>query len=618
MVSSALSPSLEDYGLIGNLHTAALVSRFGSIDWACFPRFASPSVFARLLDDHRGGFHSITPREAFRSTQAYRVSSALLETHFELSGHRQLVVTDLMPVVRDAGPEGAPMILREVRATGGSVPVETRFEPRFDYGSRPAEFRERDGEWEATSGADAMTYGHPMLLTVENGAAVGEGIVRPEHPLEVEIRWGPERVVRTPFAELLERTDHFWRRWTHSRSTPFHQRAGAWHRWVERSELTLKLLSHADTGAFVAAPTTSVPEWPGGARNWDYRYVWIRDAAFTAEAMVELGHLSEARGFLEWALARVEHNGHRPLRVVYGAHAGADLSERELPNLRGMWGSRPVRAGNGAVDQFQLDIYGELLDSALVLESVAPDSVDAHWPAVARLADEVARVWRRPDRGIWEIRGLPQQFVHSKLLAWVALDRALRLGRGREGRARRDAWATEAERIRRWIESDGYDATHRSFRQASGHSEVDAANLRIPLVGFLPYDDPRVIGTVERVRRELAVGPFVYRYRTADGIPGDEGAFLPTSFWLVECLARGGRSAEALELWGELLASGTPLGLFSEEFDPKRRERLGNFPQALTHIGLLRAARALGETVPGRPTARGRGRGRKPASASPR
>ncbi len=600
MSPASLEPALDDYGLVGNLHTAALVSRFGSVDWACFPRFSSPSVFARLLDARRGGYQSVVPHDAYRSTQAYRPSSAVLETRFELSEHRQLVVTDVMPVLRDSGPEGVPMLLREVRALGGSVTVDTRFEPRFAYGERPAEIVARDGEWQARSEGECLRYSHPMLLQVANGCAVGSGIVRPEAPLEIEVSWGEERPVRTGFSELVEHTDQFWRRWTHSRSAPFHQHASAWHRWVERSEVTLKLLSNVDTGAFIAAPTTSVPEWPGGTRNWDYRYVWIRDAAFSAQAMLDLGHLAESRSFLRWVLERLREGGRHRLRVVYGAHGEADLTERTLTHLRGMWGSKPVRVGNAAAQQFQLDIYGELLDCALVLERVDRVAVDDHWSTIAGLADEVVRLWRRPDRGIWEIRGLPKQFVHSKLMAWVALDRAVRLGRLREERPIWDRWKVEAEKVREWILADGFDPKTRSFRQAAGSSQVDAANLRIPLVGFLPYDDPRVVGTVDRVQHELTRGPFVYRYRTPDGIPGDEGAFLPTSFWLVECLARGGRTEEALKTWGELLAAGTSLGLFSEEFDPENHLRIGNFPQALTHIGLLRAARALGEMRPNR------------------
>ncbi len=613
MPPSPLEPSLDDYGLVGNLHTAALVSRFGSVDWACFPRFSSPSVFACLLDARRGGYQSVAPREPFRSTQAYRPSSAVLETRFELSEHRQLVVIDVMPVLRERGAEGAPMLLREVRALGGSVTVETRFEPRFGYGARPAEIVNRGGEWQARSEGDSLRYSHPMLLRVADGCAVGSGLVRPDLPLEIEISWGEERPVRTGFAELVEHTDQFWRRWTSSRSAPFHQHASAWHRWVERSEITLKLLSHVDTGAFIAAPTTSVPEWPGGSRNWDYRYVWIRDAAFSAQAMLDLGHSTEARSFLRWVLERLREGGRHRLRVVYGAHGEADLTERKLPHLRGMWGSRPVRVGNAAAQQFQLDIYGELLDCALVLEGIDRAAVDDHWTALAGVADEVVRLWRRPDRGIWEIRGLPKQFVHSKLMAWVALDRAGRLGHPREERAISDRWKAEAEKVRAWILSEGYDPATQSFRQAAGSSEVDAANLRIPIVGFLPYDDPRVVGTVNRVQRELTRGAFVYRYRDQDGIPGDEGAFLPTSFWLVECLARGGRSEEALETWGELLAAGTTLGLFSEEFDPKNHLRIGNFPQALTHIGLLRAARALGEMRP-----YGRGTNSRSAPLRPR
>ena len=595
MSSSPRGPSLDDYGLIGNLHTAALVSRYGSVDWACFPRFSSPSVFARILDEHRGGFHSVVPEGRYSSVQGYRPSSAVLETRFELASHRRLVVTDLMPILHEAGPEGSPMILRDVRAVGGPVTVTTTFAPRFDYGRRPPSLKTTEQGCVATAGPDALRYRHPGELTFANGTATARVRIEPDRPLELEIGWGQERPVPFPFGHLVERTDRFWRRWTHAPTSPIHLHSLPWHTWVERSELTLKLLSHSDTGAFVAAPTTSLPEWPGGARNWDYRFVWVRDAAFSAQAMIELGHLAEARSFLRWAIARLKaQRGHR-LRVVYGAHGETDLTERTLPHLSGLWGSRPVRIGNGAAEQFQLDIYGELLNAALVLDRVDPTYVDAYWTELTAVADQVVRLWRRPDRGIWEVRGPPRQYVHSKLMAWVALDRASRLSHPRNVDGRRGVWEHEAERIRDWILTHGYDPASKSFRQAEDQPAPDAANLRIPLVGFLPFDDPRVTGTVDRILHELSVGPFVYRYRAPDGLAGDEGAFLPTSFWLVECLARIGRTREAHARWRGLLGAGTSLGLFSEEYDPKRRLRLGNFPQALTHIGLLRAARALGE-----------------------
>lgn len=611
--------TLNDYGVIGNLHTAAVVSRFGGIDWACLPRFAAPSVFGRLVGGPAAGFHLLAPTEPFRSRQEYRPSTCVLDTRFELSHGRRLRVTDLMPVVPRLRPEGAPMILRSARAEGGTVPVEVRFDPRFDYARRPTSFRPVPGGVEAHAGADRMRSTLSWPQRIEDGQAVARGELRDGDRLDVELYWGGSRPVPDPFPELVAMTYRFWLNWAHEPGSPLHRLVHPWHRWVERSELTLKLLAHADTGAFVAAPTTSLPEWPGGARNWDYRYVWIRDAAFTAHTMIELGHYVEARAFLRWALLRVRESPTHHLRVVYGAHGESDLTESTLPQFEGFWNSRPVRIGNAAAEQFQLDIYGEFLNVALLLERVDPEFVSEHWAEVSALADQVVRLWRSPDRGIWEVRGPPRHYVHSKLMAWVALDRAVRIAHRLDGDRRVGAWTREAEEVRRWLETDGYDPESGSFKQASDANHADAANLRIPLVGFLPYDDPRVRATIDRVRKELSSGPFVYRYRAPDGLEGKEGAFLPTSFWMVECLARSGRAAEARAAWKALLRAGTPLDLFSEEYDPARHLALGNFPQALTHLALLRAATALGEQIvresveePPRPPARSIGRAKRP------
>ncbi len=586
---------LEDYGLIGNLHTAALVSRSGSIDWTCLPRFSSPSVFARVLDPDRGGYLSVAPRERYRSRQLYRPNSGILVTEFALSRRRTLRVEDLMPIESGEGSEPSPTILRRVSVSGGSTPVEVIFAPRFDYGRASLELdRETEGV-RARAGRDELHLSLAGPVAIDDGTARAERRVSPGRPLEIELTWGRRRGTRETFRRRFDRTDRYWKEWVHLDDAPFHRATRADRPYVVRSEITLKLLSPADTGAFVAAPTTSFPEWPGGTRNWDYRFVWIRDAAFTGETLFRLGHPAEALGFLRWALLRVREAPSHRLRVVYGAHGEEDLTEKELPHLRGMWNSRPVRIGNGAAEQFQLDIYGELLDAALLLRRYDPQFLARHWSEIAELADVAVALWREPDRGIWEVRGPPQHYVHSKLMAWVALDRAARLGALLDEHPRPARWAEEAERLRSWLLTRGYDEERRSFRQAEGSSETDASNLRIPLVGFLPFDDPRVQGTLDRIQRELSRGPFVYRYRAGDGLPGEEGAFLAVSFWMVECLARSGREAEARRAWRQLLRSGTPLGLFSEEYDPLSHRRLGNFPQALTHIALLRAASALAE-----------------------
>lgn len=592
-----LPATLDDYGLVGNLHTTALVSRDGSVDWACLPRFASPSVFGRLLDAAKGGHASVRPVGAYRATQSYVRGSALLTTRFELGPGRRLELTDFMPVLEGEGPEGASVIVRRLRAVGEVGPVAWEFAPAFDFGRRAHTWSRYRSLWVARSGKERVEFSAPSMRFAPAGRALrGETTLRPGATYWSEVVWGrrPPHLPAAP--ELLRTTEAFWRSWSHSPRSSAHQLARRWHRWVLRSEVTLKLLSHADTGAFVAAPTTSLPEVPGGVRNWDYRYVWIRDAAFTAQALLLLGHRREARSFLRWVLSRVRQEGGRRLRVMYGAHGESDLRERELPHWSGFLGSRPVRIGNGAAGQFQLDIYGELFDAAALLEQVdGPGPVAEHWDELAELATVVVRRWRYPDHGIWEVRDRPREFVHSKLMAWVALDRAATLA-GRYGTAvQAESWSNEAQKVRAWILGEGFDAARATFLQAAGEPAVDAANLRIPMVGFLPFDDPAVLGTIDAVTEELCDGPFVYRYLASDGLPGKEGAFLPASFWLVECLARAGRLEAAVDHWDQLVRAGNALDLFSEEFDPRTRAKVGNFPQALTHVALLRAALSLGE-----------------------
>jgi alpha,alpha-trehalase len=586
---------IYDYGLIGNLHTAALVSRFGSIDWACFPRFASPSVFARLLDRRIGGFHEIVPREPYEASQIYVPSTAILHTEFRLDGDRSLVVEDFMPLLPAPFADRVPFIVRQVEAQGGPVAIRVEAAPRFNYGATPPTWERSSGGWVATGASQTLGYRLPWPAARVEDSVVATATVPPRRPMAVELFGAASRPSRLSFAELRSRTETFWKEWAHPDSSPIHLLAGRWHVWIVRSELTLKMLSNADTGAFVAAPTTSLPEWPGGSRNWDYRYVWVRDAAFAAQSLLLMGHVPEARGFLHWTL-KLRHRPRdgRTLRVVYGAHGDDDLTEHELPYLSGFLDSRPVRIGNAAAEQFQLDIYGEFLDAAHLLAEIEPNALEGYWDALERMVEEVCRLWRRPDRSIWEIRKPPAHYVHSKVMAWVALDRGIQLGEeyGTSAQVRR--WTHEAERIRTAVLERGYDRRRETFRQAFGRPAIDAANLRIPLVGFLEADDPRVAGTVLRVQRELADGPFVYRYLEDDGIGGPDGAFLICSFWLVDCLARAGETRRARQNLDQLLKIASPLGLFSEEYDPRSETPLGNFPQAFTHIALLRSTLSLG------------------------
>lgn len=590
-----LPPSLYDYGLIGNMHTAALVSVHGSVDWACFPRFASPSLFARILDARNGGYQSLAPARYTNSRQAYHPSTAILSTEFQVTPTRALRVCDFMPVVAGDNGHLAPMVVRIAEAIGGPVRVVSVVDPRFDYARGRARWVDAGERWVARSGRSSLTVRsewpmHPSPSGLEGSFTLPAGERR-----TLELIWGEHRPLPDSPADLLESTERFWSSWVHPPTSTLHVIAGRWHTAIARSEITLKLLSQRDTGAFIAAPTTSLPEWPGGSRNWDYRYVWVRDAAFAAQSLLLLGHVFEARTFLRWILGRVAvRSGSPRLRVIYGAHGERRFTERELPHLAGYANSRPVRVGNAAANQFQLDIYGELLDSAMMLNDVESGALEPIWPAVASLAEEVVRNWRRPDRGIWEIRGPPRHFVHSKVMAWVALDRAVRLGVEWSNRESVIRWEGERDRLRAVIIARGFDPHRETFVQSFGSPGLDAANLRIPIVGFLDPDDPRVAGTVVRIEQEISDGPFVYRYRASDGLDGEEGTFLPCSFWLVDCLARAGELRRARENFEALLRASGPLGLFSEEYDPERHLALGNYPQAFSHIALLRAALALG------------------------
>ncbi len=589
-------PSLYDYGVIGNQHTAALVARDGSIDWACFPRFDSPSVFGRLLDRAGGGFHQIAPRAGYVSHQQYVNGTNVLSTLFELRRGLVLAITDFMPV----GPlvsasEGEPRIVRRLIARGGSIDVTITADPRFDYARKAAEWTLEGNLAQAESGADRMAFVSPWPWTRTDQGVTAAGTVAPGAPQFAQVRWGdPPSPEPSPTA-LLSITDAYWRGWVSPEDAPLRRVAARWHPWVERSELVLKLLSYGDTGVFVAAPTTSLPEWPGGRRNWDYRYVWIRDAAFTAQVFLLLGHVTEARAYVGWAFDRVAALGEaEEVPVIYSVDGGRPPEEVDLDHLEGYLGSRPIRVGNAAAGQRQLDVYGEILDSALLLERADPAFVRERWPMIERLAQRTTELWAQPDQGIWEFRTEPAHYVHSKLMCWVALDRSVQLAQTFGKNEFVDRWTRVADEVRAAILSRGYNDKLEAFTQAFDRPFLDASTLRIPLTGFLPPNDPRVLRTIEAVVRGLGRGPFLHRYEGDDGLGGPEGAFLLCSFWLVESLAKCGQMDRALSHWRSLLDAAGPLLLFSEQFDPVANFPLGNYPQAFTHIGVLRAALALG------------------------
>ncbi|MCI4331413.1 MAG: glycoside hydrolase family 15 protein [Thermoplasmata archaeon] len=588
-------PDLYDYGVIGNLRTAALVSRFGTIDWACLPEFHSPSVFGRLLDRRGGGYCKVAPVGWQEALHRYVPGTNVLSTYFVLPGGTRLTLTDFMPLAPGFISEQEDRILRRIEAEGDTVEVEIEVDPRFDYGRPGRHHRTREAPdrmvW--SQGTSRLTATGPWGWRQDGSRTIAQGPVEPGKPVYLTLDWG-ERAVPIDPEVLLRATVRFWQQWVRHPDAPLLRATHVWRDWVERSELLLKLLSNRQTGAFVAAPTTSLPEWWGGPRNWDYRYAWVRDAAFSAQSLFLLGHFREARTYVGWIIDRLTTAGPKGLATIYRASGAPVDVERRLDHWEGFHGSKPVRIGNAAGRQTQLDIFGEVLDAVEQLSPVDPDFIARAWPVLSRLVESAAHEWTRPDAGIWESRAPPLHYVHSKVMCWVALDRgrriAERLGRGKAALR----WGRVAETIHSTVLREGFDPARGSFVQAFDRRVVDASVLRIPMTGFLPYDDPKVLSTIAAVERELGDGPFVRRYRAEGSLHGPEGTFLLCAFWLVECLARSGQMDRAVQNFRRILRSASPLRLFPEEYDPKTRRPLGNYPQAFTHIGVLRAALAIG------------------------
>jgi GH15 family glucan-1,4-alpha-glucosidase len=582
---------IEDYAAIGDGRTCALVARDGSIDWLCLPNLDSPSVFAALLDAPRGGAFGLQPEGAFEASRRYLPNTNVLETTYTTASGSVRVV-DAMTL-----PDGdlAPLreLVRRVEGVSGTVSMRWWFAPRFGYGAGTARYEFRHGTPVATSGAEALAPSSWNAGTPEwsDGAvrarfdiAAGEQSMLAlanahAEPLVLPARHAVER--------RLARTIDFWERWS-ARLTY----DGPWAESVVRSALILKLLIFAPSGASVAAPTTSLPEDIGGERNWDYRFCWIRDSNFLIDALLQLGCVDEARSLFWWfmhATALTEPEVH----VLYRLDGGIGPTERTLP-LAGYRGSRPVRLGNGALEQAQHDIYGDLLQTAW-LYSEGHHSLDRDTGAVfGRIADHVCDIWQRPDSGIWEVRSGASHFTHSKAMCWVALDRAVRLAdRGELPAAHVDRWRREAAAVQRFIETECWSDRLGSYTRSAGSTDVDASLMMLPIVGYGDPASRRMHGTIDAVRRLLQHDDFVYRYHADDGLSGAEGCFLNCSFWLVSALARAGRVDEASALMARLLARANDVGLFAEEVDPATGAFLGNFPQALVHLALIDAAVSL-------------------------
>jgi GH15 family glucan-1,4-alpha-glucosidase len=580
---------IRDYAVIGDGRTCALVATDGSIDWLPMPDVDSPTVFASILDAARGGSFELRPDGQFELEQRYLQDSNVVETTFRTESGT-VRVRDALVLARDG--ELAPLreLVRSAAGITGSVPMRLRFEPRFGYAEGSTTLEAQFGRAVAKRGKDAVVLscwgagetdvaGDRATATFELGAgdtATFDLAVTHGEPALFPRREDAER--------RLAATLQFWKEWGARADYD-----GPWRDAVVRSALALKLLCFAPSGAIIAAPTASLPEWIGGRRNWDYRYSWLRDASWTLRALLRLGYFDEAEAYFWWFMHASRLTQPR-LQVLYRIDGSTRSEERELEHLDGYCGSHPVRIGNGAADQVQLDVYGGVLEAVFEYVNARGRIDGGTGKRVAAIADYVCAHWSDPDSGIWEVRGGPTHFIQSKALCWVALDRACKLGKRGVIPDQRKRWRSVADAIRAFVDADGWDSERQTYVRATNQPELDASLLTLPLLG---YDDPngaRVAGLIAAVRRELADGALVYRYRGDDGVGGDEGAFVTCSFWLVDVLARAGRIDEASELMDELVAMSNHVGLYAEEIDPATGEFLGNFPQGLTHLALVSAA----------------------------
>ena len=595
MTSGEYKP-IGAYGLIGNLETCALVGDDGSIDWCCLPHLQSPSVFAAILDARKGGSFGIRPAGSYDAVQRYLPDTNVLETEFTTeSGTATLV--DFMPILSDdpEAPFSEPWIFRRVECRDGAVEFDVEFEPRFDYARARTIVEPMEDGVIARGNGEHVSLSTPYELETSGDAARGRHRLEDGDVCWYTLQYGQrKRPASIDPQTLFERTVGYWRNWVHD-CTPSECPFGdEWHDHITRSELVLKLLMHHRTGAIAAAPTTSLPELIGGTRNWDYRFSWIRDAAFTIQALQKLGHVQESRDYFDWCLDIIysESETFQPLQPMFGLQGAKQLTEETLDHLEGYRGSAPVRIGNAARNQLQLDVYGELVLTLYETSRHGEIITEATWGTVRDVVDYVCALWNKKGAGMWEVRSEPEHFVHSKVMCWVALDRGIKLARETGFDAPLEHWSSVREEIREVVLERGFNESINSFvRSFEAHDLLDAAALRIPLVGFLPFDDPRIQGTIDAVRDRLTTEDgLVYRYEGDDGIAGGEGAFVLCSFWLVDCLALSGNDEEAEALFENILEYASPLGLFSEEVVPETGEILGNYPQAFSHLGLINSA----------------------------
>jgi GH15 family glucan-1,4-alpha-glucosidase len=594
-------PDIGDHGLIGDLQTAALVTSDGTVDWFCCPRFDSPSVFASLLDAERGGHFRIAPdSDDYVTRQLYFPDTAMLITRF-LSPDGVGEVVDFMPVI-EGGPTDRHRLVRQLRVARGTMRFAMDLQPRFDYGRGKHTLQAyEDGAVFRSNGMELTLHTTGRRAASEGGAVVerlGDGLhvtftMREGQTggVVLESMGGePRAVLPAEIDRLADETRAFWRRWL-NRSTY----TGRWREMVARSAITLKLLTYAPTGAPVAAVTTGLPEQAGGERNWDYRYTWIRDGSMSVHALAGLGYLEEAAAFGRWLRDRaLQHSGTGPhhMNIMFRVDGSSDLAEETLGHLEGWRGSRPVRIGNGAADQLQLDIFGEAMDAVFVGDGYGLPIAHQGWLALTSMIDWVSDNWDQPDDGVWETRGGRQDFTYGRFQCWVALDRAIKLAARHGWPANVAKWTAERDRVYNQVMERGWNEKARAFTQHYGTDVLDSSLLLMPLEGFISPGDPMWLSTLEAMDRELVSDSLVYRYNPSaspDGLRGDEGTFSMCTFWYVEALTRAGRVGEARLAFEKMLTYANHLGLYAEEIGPTG-EQLGNFPQAFTHLALISAA----------------------------
>ncbi|GLX96907.1 glycoside hydrolase family 15 protein [Herbidospora sp. NBRC 101105] len=583
---------IEDYALIGDMQSAALVGRDGSVDWLCLPRFDSPACFAALLGNQRHGSWRIwASGMEMASSRRYWGDTLVLESTWDTPGGTARVI-DFMPIRHEH-----PRLVRVVEGVAGSVEMNCEIRIRFDYGRIVPWVRRRDGSLQAVAGPDSAWIHSPVHLHGSDYRHKGTFRVEAGDKLSFVFSWHPSHAPAPPMIDPLDELDYtreIWEDWV-SKGT----HAGEWRDAVVRSMITLKGLTYAPTGGIVAAATTSLPEDLGGVRNWDYRFCWLRDASMTLDALLTSGYIEEAKAWREWLLRAIAGRP-QDLQIMYGVAGERRLPEMTLDWLPGYENSLPARIGNSAANQLQLDVYGEVVNSLYQAGKGGLHPDDHAWKLTRKMMDFLETGWQQPDEGLWEVRGPRRQFTHSKVMVWVACDRVIRTMEAQRRSGPIDRWKALREEIHKEVCEKAYDPDRNTFTQYYGSTELDAATLLIPTMGFLPPDDHRVIGTINAIERELTTPEgFVLRYSTSehnavDGLPGREGAFLACSFWLAEAKARMGLRKEACDLFRRLLDLRNDVGLLSEEYDPVQGRLVGNFPQAFSHVPLIHTAQALG------------------------